>query len=58
MLTISKSKVDDDTGEIIEQNSFYVKLGGFLMRLLVLSRLNKLLNYFIPRCYLAIVKNS
>ena len=58
MLTISKIKVDDDTGEIIEQNSLYVKFGGFLMKLLVLSRLNKLLNHFLPRCYLAIVKNN
>ena len=56
MLTISKTDVDDDTGEIIEQNSFYVKIGGFFMKLMVFSKINILFNYFTPRCYLAFVK--
>jgi 2-polyprenyl-3-methyl-5-hydroxy-6-metoxy-1,4-benzoquinol methylase len=54
ILALNKVKIDEDTGQILEPNRMAVKLGKILFNIIRLLSLNKFLNYFIPRNFIAI----
>jgi 2-polyprenyl-3-methyl-5-hydroxy-6-metoxy-1,4-benzoquinol methylase len=56
ILVLFKIHIDEDTGQITEFNRSSVKWGARIMRIMVKTKINLLLNYLIPRNYFAIVK--